>query len=233
MISCLEDHLVEELTLSRSDKANDLVMPGLVPGIRAVTRRPAWRHSCNATAWMAGSSPAMTVRLFDAKQRYSSGPSLPPPEQPLDIGELQFDIGRPAVVALAGAGVASISRSSAFISSGLSARPARTEWWQAMVASRWSSRRSSASRAVLGAQVVGEVAHQAGEIGARRAAPASRAPAPRRGRTARRPGPAPPASPAPRSARAARGAGRDRRPAGAAGSAARRRVSSRWRFSFS
>ena len=30
--------------------------------------------------------------------------SLPSPEQPLDVGELQFDIGRAAVVALAGAG---------------------------------------------------------------------------------------------------------------------------------
>ena len=37
------------------------------------------------------------------------------------------------MIALAGVGVASISMSSAFISSGLSCRPARTEWWQAMV----------------------------------------------------------------------------------------------------
>ena len=29
---------------------------------------------------------------------------LPPPEQPLDVGQLQFDVGRAAVVALAGAG---------------------------------------------------------------------------------------------------------------------------------
>ena len=48
------------------------------------------------------------------------------------------------MVALAGAGVASISRSSAFISSALSGGPTRTEWWQASVPQTWSSRRPSA-----------------------------------------------------------------------------------------
>ena len=47
-----------------------------------------------------------------------AGNALAPPEQAFDIAELQFDIGRPAVVALPELGVTSISRSRAFISSG-------------------------------------------------------------------------------------------------------------------
>jgi len=76
---------------------------------------------------------------------------LPSPEQPLDVGELEFDIGRAAVVALAGA-VASMWRSSACIPSGVSDRPEGAEWRQAKVPRKASNRRaifcapSSASR---------------------------------------------------------------------------------------
>ena len=89
-----------------------------------------WTHS--APSW-ARIDPSLSR---SQKSRRGSSGFSPSAEQPLNVGELQLDIGRPAVVALAAPGVASISRSSAFISSGLSLRPERTEWWQAIVASR-------------------------------------------------------------------------------------------------
>ena len=58
----------------------------------------------------------------------------PPPEQPLDVGELQLDVGRPAVVALAGVRRRLHLRAAARSSPRrVSRRPARTEPWQAMV----------------------------------------------------------------------------------------------------
>jgi hypothetical protein len=45
-------------------------MPGLVPGIHVL---PAWKPK----TWMAGTSPAMTVRLTKrAKKNYSAGGAL-------------------------------------------------------------------------------------------------------------------------------------------------------------
>ena len=38
------------------------VMAGLVPAIHAVTQRPASTVDCGGAAWMAGTSPAMTLR---------------------------------------------------------------------------------------------------------------------------------------------------------------------------
>ena len=64
-------------------------------------------------------------------------------------------------------GVASIWRKSAFISSGFSGRPERTEWWQAKVPSYSSSRPGEALRAVLGGEIGGEIAHEAGEVALR------------------------------------------------------------------
>ena len=64
-------------------------------------------------------------------------------------------------------GVASISRRSAFISSGLSARPERTEWWQANVAEPAVEPARERLRAVLGREIGGEIADEAGEVARR------------------------------------------------------------------
>ena len=64
-------------------------------------------------------------------------------------------------------GVDSISRKSAFISSGLSARPDRTECRQANAPSQRSSRRARLCGAVVGREVGGEIAHEGDEIALR------------------------------------------------------------------
>ena len=63
-------------------------MPGLVPGIHVL-------EFAISKTWMAGTSPAMTKTLVFAAN------ASPSPEQLLDIRELQFDIGRAAMIALA------------------------------------------------------------------------------------------------------------------------------------
>ena len=61
--------------------------------------------------------------------------------------------------------MASISRSSAFISSALRRRPARTLVWQASVPATSSSRSFSDSAIAGLGDVVGEIAHQALDVG--------------------------------------------------------------------
>ena len=68
------------------------VMAVLVTAIHAVTPLCYFNHDGNVSTWMASTRPAMTFK------------SLSPPEEPLDISQLQFHIGRAAVIALARAG---------------------------------------------------------------------------------------------------------------------------------
>ena len=47
---------------ARSDEEPRIVVPGLVPGIHAERKPPTSKVYCNGAAWVAGTSPAKTLR---------------------------------------------------------------------------------------------------------------------------------------------------------------------------
>jgi len=86
-------------------------------------------------------------------------------EQPLDVGQLEFDIGRPAVICTGrSCGVASIWRNSAFISSTLSRRPARHRGVAGECAADLLDLLLERQVIAHLGQLVGEVAHQTLDI---------------------------------------------------------------------
>src|SRR6476659_4026079 len=69
-------------------------------GLRALIKRDGsgWKHPAPGGQ---GNGPAPLVRVKSAAIRGKPRRNLAPPEQPLDIGELQFHVSRAAVIALA------------------------------------------------------------------------------------------------------------------------------------
>jgi hypothetical protein len=62
-------------------------MPALVAGILAAPSRASGKHSCNVSAWMAGTSPAMTglgASTNDGPSRFET----PAAQAPQDEGPL-------------------------------------------------------------------------------------------------------------------------------------------------